>query len=76
MQCPICGGMAKDITRPGFDGISIRCPVDGDFDVASGYGLKLMELSPVKRQYVLNSAIVAAPPNTRPCITKASVSMG
>ena len=68
MKCPICAGPARDITTAGFDGISVRCPVDGDFDVKTGFALKLQELSPAKRHYLLNDAILAARPGSRPLL--------
>jgi hypothetical protein len=68
MKCPICGGKAKDITSADFNGVSVRCLVDGDFDVAPGYVLKLQELSADKRQYALNAAIRAARPGKRPML--------
>ena len=69
--CPICGSLARDITSADFDGQSIRCPVDGDFDISSACAPILEELDGVERQHVLSRAI-RAKIGRRPCITAAS----
>jgi hypothetical protein len=68
MKCPICGGNARDIAKSGFEGMSVRCAVDGDFDIAPGSALKLQEIPPAKRHYALNDAIIATRFGERPRI--------
>jgi hypothetical protein len=34
MQCLVCTGAATDITLAGFEGIVVRCPNCGDYEVA------------------------------------------
>src|SRR6476620_6855611 len=69
--CPICGSLARDITSADFDGQSIRCPVDGDFDISSACAPILEELDGAERQHVLSRAIKARN-GRRPSITAAS----
>ena len=54
MKCLICGNEAKDITVADFDGESIRCPIDGDYDITDGYRAKLEEQEPADRKRTLN----------------------
>ncbi|MCB1489711.1 MAG: hypothetical protein KDJ88_19915 [Bauldia sp.] len=71
MRCPVCGSKAKLIERKGFDGLSFRCPVDGDFDVARSAEKKLRKLDDHDRVKALSRAIKKAKVDKRPCITEA-----
>ena len=57
MRCPVCGTSAQDITAENFDKLSIRCSIDGDFDVAGDCIERLKSLDAGRRQIVLNKAI-------------------
>ena len=35
MLCPVCGAVAENITKAGFDGLGVRCRNCGDFDIAA-----------------------------------------
>lgn len=72
MQCLVCGEPAKDITSPGFDGRSVRCPNCGDYDVAGGYDARLVGLDLEDRWSVLRKARKFASGGTRPCISGTS----
>jgi hypothetical protein len=72
MQCPLCGAPAKDITAPGFDGRSVRCPNCGDYDIAGGYDMRLAELDLEGRLRVLKKASRFLTGGTRPCISSTS----
>ena len=69
MQCPVDGTSAKDITKPDFDGRSVRCASCGDYDIAGGYEAKLSALDIQGRMRALQKAKTFAAPGTRPCIS-------
>jgi len=69
MECPICGAVAQDISRTGFDGESVRCPRHNDYDIAGGYRDKLEALDPSDRELVFQKALRFALPGTHPCIS-------
>jgi hypothetical protein len=72
MQCPVCGGVAIRLPKAERAEKSVRCPVDGDFDLAMGCRAILEKLEPEQRQRVLDRAIKAAGLNERPIITTSS----
>jgi hypothetical protein len=69
MRCPVCDSSAKDITSNGFLGLSIRCLVDGDYDIDEECRVALIDLVPSDRHRVLSAAIRAGQPGFRPHIT-------
>jgi hypothetical protein len=70
MDCPICGAIAEQI-RTTIDGVSIVCPMCGEFDVASSVMAtgQLQKLEPDQRGDVLDKARRSAQPGARPVIT-------
>lgn len=56
LQCPVCGGSARDRTPPGFDGIVVGCPTCGNYAVAAGCLDKLKGLESDGRREVLRKA--------------------
>ncbi len=74
MKCPICGSPAADITAADFDGVSVRCLVDGDYDIAAGCLPQLETLALSDRQRALNKAVRLAVPGSRPYISQSSFS--
>jgi hypothetical protein len=71
MQCPVCEGPAKDITRRDFDGLVVRC--EGrhkDFEVVGGGVLeKLQALDLEDRERAFKKTESWAEAGTRPAIT-------
>jgi hypothetical protein len=72
MLCPICGSPAKGIFARDFSGESIRCPVDGDFDIMRGVRAKLAALDTGQRELVLSRAIIEKNGRPRPCVTESA----
>jgi hypothetical protein len=70
MDCPICGAIAERI-RTTIDGVSIVCPMCGEFDVASSVMAtgQLRKLDLEQRGDVLDKARRSAQPGARPVIT-------
>ncbi len=70
MDCPICGAIAERIATA-IDGLSIACPMCGEFDVASSVlaSGQLQALAPEERANVLDKAQRSAQPGARPMIT-------
>jgi hypothetical protein len=69
MQCQVCAAAAENITRPGFDGLAVRCPRCGDFEVADSALNRLLRCDADERATALEKAKRFAAPRTRPCIT-------
>lgn len=65
-----------DITNPGFDGRSVRCPDCGDYDVADSGLVKLGNLNMQRRKDALKQAIHFASSGARPCITTTCFKLG
>ncbi|BCP53521.1 hypothetical protein K32_21380 [Kaistia sp. 32K] len=72
MRCPVCDSRAKDITPSGYRGLSVRCIVDGDYDIDRQCHEALLSLDPSGRHTVLNAAILTVAPGSRPRITAAT----
>ena len=70
MDCPICGAIAERI-RTTIDGVSIVCPMCGEFDVASSVMAtgQLQRLELEQRGDVLDKARRSAEPGVRAVIT-------
>jgi|SRR6267154_4053463 predicted RNA-binding Zn-ribbon protein involved in translation (DUF1610 family) len=70
MDCPICGAIAERI-RTTIDGVSIFCPMCGEFDVASSVMAtgQLQRLELEQRGDVLDKARRSAEPGVRAVIT-------
>ena len=70
MDCPICGAVAER-SATAIDGLSIACPMCGEFDVASSIiaSGQLRGLAPEERADVLGRARRSAEPGARPMIT-------
>jgi hypothetical protein len=70
MDCPICRASAKRIATT-IDGVSIACPMCGEFDVASSVLAtgQLQKLTPEERGNLLEQAERSARPGARPMIT-------
>jgi hypothetical protein len=70
MNCPVCGTSAEQIIST-IDGVSIACPMCGEYDVASSVLAteQLQRLEPEERSDVLNKAKRCAQPGARPVIT-------
>ena len=68
MQCPICGAIADNITRPDLDGLGVRCHNCGDFDVAERALNDLLRLDGAERVAALDRAKRFAPAAARPVI--------
>lgn len=73
MKCPVCGSGARDIASNDPASLSIRCLVDGDYDLDAEGAHALGPLSPSERQGILSAAIRAKQPGHRPRITLATV---
>jgi predicted RNA-binding Zn-ribbon protein involved in translation (DUF1610 family) len=70
MDCPICGASAQQIPIAN-DGLSISCPMCGEYDVARAVVAtrQLQELEPEQRRDVLDKAKRSAQPGARPLIS-------
>jgi hypothetical protein len=70
MNCPVCGGMADDVTPHTFDGRSIHCSACGEYDVSGSIydPGTLQNLDFWQRRAALERAKAAAAPNKRPMI--------
>jgi uncharacterized Zn finger protein (UPF0148 family) len=70
MNCPVCGANADQIMST-IDGLSIVCPICGEYDVASSVIAteQLQRLEPDERDDILNRAKHLAQPGARPMIT-------
>jgi hypothetical protein len=70
MDCPICGVVAERIATT-IDRVSIACPIDGEFDVASSViaSGQLQGLALEERLDLLDKARRSAEPGARPMIT-------
>lgn len=69
MRCPICGSGAKDTTSGGSGYVSIRCLVDGDFQIDAECQGALFDLAESDRHLVLNAAILKGVSGAAPRIT-------
>jgi hypothetical protein len=67
MNCFVCGQEAEDISRPDFDGVSIRCPECEDYDI-SMTALSILMQNPGASD-ALEKAKRLTPPGQRPMIT-------
>ena len=56
MQCPVCGAVAENITKAGFDGLGVRCKNCGNFDVADAALNQLLRLQEPERVASLDKA--------------------
>ena len=72
MRCPVCGAVATSLPKSERAAKSVRCPVDGDFDLAMGCRASLEKLKPEERERVLDRAIKATGLDGRPIITSSS----
>jgi hypothetical protein len=70
MDCPVCTANAEQIVTA-IDGLSIACPICGEYDVASSVLAteQLRRLEPDERSDVLSKAKRAAQSGARPMIT-------
>ena len=70
MDCPICGAIAEQIWTT-IAGVTIICPMCGEFDVASSVVAtgQLQKLEPDQRGDVLDKARRSAQPGARAVIT-------
>jgi hypothetical protein len=70
MDCPICGAIAERVATI-VDGLSIACPMCGEFDVASSVMAsgQLQALALEERADVLGRAQRSAERGARPMIT-------
>jgi hypothetical protein len=70
MNCPVCGANAEYIIST-IDGVSIACPMCGEYDVASSVLAteQLQRLELEERSHALNKAKRCAQPGVRPMIT-------
>jgi hypothetical protein len=70
MQCRVCTGAAKDITPADYDGIAVRCPTCGDYEVAGGAALsRFKNASVYERADALKKAKTFQGLAKRPTIT-------
>jgi hypothetical protein len=69
MRCPICGGVAKDITRHDYDGLAVRCRNCGDFEIAGTTLKDLVQLDETGRAAALGKAKRFASLGARPTIS-------
>jgi hypothetical protein len=63
MSCPICGAVAEDLSGGDFDGLQIRCPHCGKFDVSGTVVDELLRLPYDDRLAALEKARRKAPNN-------------
>jgi hypothetical protein len=70
MNCLVCGAKAEQ-TAATIDGVSIRCPVCGEYDVSSSAIAteQWQRLAPEERRDALDQAKRSAQPGARPMIT-------
>ena len=68
MKCPICGGDAKIISSPDDECVTVRCEIDGDFEIANEHLDTLSKLNMGARHLVLNAAILLSTPGALPRI--------
>jgi len=68
MQCLVCTGEAKDITPAGFDGIVVRCPNCGDYEVADS-ALKRFQTASLSERGVAFRKAKSLQTAARPTIT-------
>jgi hypothetical protein len=70
MNCPVCCTNAEHVMST-IDGLSIACPICGEYDVASSVlgTEQLKRLEPDKRIEILKKAKRCAQPGARPMIT-------
>ena len=54
MECPVCAGLAKNITLPDFDGKSFKCDECGEYDISGTADQRFLELDLTvgKKHYV------------------------
>jgi predicted RNA-binding Zn-ribbon protein involved in translation (DUF1610 family) len=72
MQCLVCTGAATDITLAGFEGIVVRCPNCGDYEVADSALRRFQTASLSERGAALRKA-KSLKTTGRPTITTACV---
>ena len=68
MECPVCAGLAKNITLPGFDGKSFKCDECGEYDISGTADQRFLELDFNGRKEALCKAKQFASSGHRPCI--------
>ena len=68
MECPVCAGLAKNITLPDFDGKSFECDECGEYDISGTADRRFLELDPDGRKEALCKAKQFASSGHRPCI--------
>jgi predicted RNA-binding Zn-ribbon protein involved in translation (DUF1610 family) len=70
MNCLVCGAKAEQIAAT-IDGVSIVCPVCGEYDVSSSAIStgQMEKLDPEQRRDALEQAKRSAQPGARPMIT-------
>lgn len=73
MSCPICGAAAEDVSSGDFDGLQVRCPRCGDFEVAGDVLDQLLRLDYDERVEALEKARRMAPEGARPAINSATL---
>jgi len=71
VYCPICGTAAEDATKQPFDGLTVQCPVCGEYDISrSVLSDKRWEgLARDGRHRALDKVKRSAQPGKRPMIT-------
>ena len=76
MACPVCGGGAKIIASSEDGIVTVRCPIDGDFEVAEAHLEKLSNLNMGARHLILNAAILLSTPGRPPRIATPAFDRG
>lgn len=70
MKCPVCGGDARIIASSENESVTVRCSIDGDFEIAKEHLDTLSKLNMGARHLVLNAAILLSAPGRLPHISK------
>lgn len=50
MKCRVCGSVARDIIADGYNGLSVRCLIDGAYDISNGCQQAVRALKDADRQ--------------------------
>jgi hypothetical protein len=73
VNCPICGAVAENVSRPDFDGLGVRCHNCGDFEVAGTVLNSLLRMEVEARTAALQKAKRLASVGERPAINSVSL---
>jgi hypothetical protein len=74
VNCPICGALAENISRPDFDGLGVRCHNCGDFEVAGTVLNHLLRMDVEGRTAALEKAKRITKAGVGPAINSFSLS--